>query len=358
MNRKTLFLIISLLISASVLSACSGALPASNWSGITADQDMAYLAHGTSLFAVNLSTQQEIWRFPVKPEAGVYYYAPPVLTADDQLIAGTYGPKGYHLYSLNPANSAINWTFDQAKGDYIASPLVTENAIYAANADGNLYALDLKGKLLWTFKAGGPLWATPAVNDVCSCLFVPSMDHKLYALNADTGTIRWESGDLGGAMVSSPTFASDGTVFVGTFNSEILALDAADGSIRWRFQTDGFVWTQPDLLDGVLYFGDSKGSLYAVDTNGTQVWKINSAGPIANKPLIKNGKLFLTAGTDSVYAYTLDGVSVWQVKLDGQLQGAVVSAGDRLLVSPLSSATALFMLTEDGAQQWAFVPEK
>lgn len=358
MKSKSLFLILSLLVSASLLSACSGVMPASNWSGITPAQDMVYLAHGAQLYAINISTQQEIWRFPAKAENGLYFFAAPVLTADNQLIAGSYGPSGYNLYSLNPASGSINWTFDQAKGDYIASPLVTETAIYAANADGNLYALDLKGNRLWTFQSEKPLWATPAMNDMCTCLFVPSMDHKLYALNADTGTIRWETGDLGGALVSSPNFSADGTVFIGTFASELVALSAADGDIQWRYPTEAFVWTQPSLVDDVVYFGDSKGNLYAVDTTGNLVWKITGAGPIATPPLIKNGNLYFTVGSDTVYAYSLAGVSVWQQTLEGQLQGPVISAGDHLLVAPLNSQTALYVLNENGVQQWAFVPEK
>lgn len=358
MKQKTLFLILSLLVTTSLLSACTGAMPASNWSGITADQDMAYLAHGSYLYAVNIKTQQESWRFPAKAENGLNFFAPPVLTADNQLLAGSYGPTGYNLYSLNPVNGSINWTFDQAKGDYIASPLVTDTAIYAANADGNLYALGLDGKRLWTFESEKPLWATPAIDDTCSCLFVSSMDHKLYSLDANTGEIRWMTGDLGGAIVSTPTFMENGTVFVGTFASELVALGADDGAILWRYKTDGFVWTQPNLVDGVLYFGDSKGKLYAVDTDSVKVWDVQTEGPVVSMPLIKNGTIYFTVGNDTIYAYSQAGSSVWQQLLEGQFQGSVVNSGDRLLVSPLNSQTALYVLTEDGAVQWAFIPEK
>lgn len=358
MKRNTLLLIVSLLVSASLLTACAGAIPASSWSGITADQDIAYLAQNAHIYAVNIKTQQELWRFPSKAENGLTFFAPPVLTADNQLIAGSYGPGGYNLYSLNPANGAQNWTFDQAKNHYIASPLVTEDRIYAPNSDGKLYALDLKGNLQWTFTSEEPLWASPAVNDLCTCLFVPSMDHTLISLDAATGKVRWQTGDLGGAIVSSPTFAEDGTIYVGTFASEVISLSADKGEILWRFQTNGFVWSQPNLVDGVLYFGDSKGTLYAVNTDGAEVWNLKTAGPIVTTPFVQDETIFITEGTDTVYAYSLDSTSIWQQKLEGQLQGAVVGSGDRLLVSPLNSQTALFVLTSAGALQWSFVPEK
>ena len=357
MKSKTLLLILTLFVSASLLSAC-GAVAASNWSGVAADQDMVYLAHGSFVYAINLENQQELWRSPAEIDRNITFFAAPVLTPDRQLLIGSYGPKEHNLYSVNPDNGSIKWKFDQAKGDYIASPLATDTAIYAANADGTLYALDLNGKLLWTFKSEEPLWATPAINDACSCLFVPSMDHKLYALNVETGEIRWETGSLGGSMVASPAFADDGTVYIGTFANELVALSAENGAILWRYKTDGFVWTQPQLVDGLLYFGDSKSTLYAVDTAGKEAWKVKVDGPIATNPLIKNGNIHFTTGTDAVYAYDLEGNRVWQQTMEGLFQGPVISSGERLLVSPMNDQTALYVLNENGIQQWAFIPEQ
>ncbi len=359
MKRKTLLLIFSLFITASLLAACTGAAPASSWSGIAANQDVVYLAYNAHVYAVNITTRQELWRFPAKAQNGITFHAAPVLTSDKQLIAGSYGPGGYNLYSLNPSNGSLNWTFDQAKNHYIASPLVTEEGIYAPNSDGNLYALDLKGNLLWTFKSKKPLWATPATNTQCDCLFVPSMDHTLYALEAKTGAVQWETGDLGGAMVDAPAFSENGTVFIGTFGSELIALSASDGKVEWRYKAGGLIWSQPNLVEGILYFGDSKGALYAVEAaNGTEKWKFQVAGPIVATPLIQNGTIYVTEGTDAVYAYQMDGASAWQKKLEGQLQGAVVATQNNLLVSPMNSQTALFVLDESGVQQWAFIPAK
>jgi len=42
--------------------------------------------------------------------------------------------------------------------------------IYAPNADYNLYALDLKGQLQWTFEADQSIWGAP-VSDGTNNLF-------------------------------------------------------------------------------------------------------------------------------------------------------------------------------------------
>ncbi len=43
----------------------------------------------------------------------------------------------------------------------IGGVLVANNMIYAPNADYNLYALDLKGQLQWTFAADQSIWGAP-----------------------------------------------------------------------------------------------------------------------------------------------------------------------------------------------------
>jgi len=105
------------------------------------------------------------------------------------------------------------------------------------------------------------------------------LDHYLYALALNDGSVKWES-DMGGAMVGSPTLA-DGVLYVGTIGSEVVAVDAETGKDLWRFATSGEVWAQPVVHDSVVFFGDLKGTLYGVDAKtGAQVWKVENAGQV------------------------------------------------------------------------------
>src|SRR5258708_8861650 len=50
-----------------------------------------------------------------------------------------------------------------------------------------------------------------------------------------------------------------------------------DGKIANRFKTQGWVWATPIVKDGILYFGDLNGYLYAVDeANLKQKWSTTS----------------------------------------------------------------------------------
>lgn len=83
-----------------MLSACAGAAnTATSWPGLTVDDQFAYVAYNTQVYAVDLSNGKEVWRFPDEPDNSVTFFADPELTDDGQLIVGGYD---FNLYSLEP----------------------------------------------------------------------------------------------------------------------------------------------------------------------------------------------------------------------------------------------------------------
>ena len=128
-----------LILTAVLLSGCSGGALATSWPGLLVDQNTGYLADNAFVYAVNLENGSLKWKYPAdKAEKGKFFYAPPVMTEDGQLIVGGYD---HVLYSLDKNTGAVLWTFPTAGGTgakdrYIASPLVTAQGIFAPNADG------------------------------------------------------------------------------------------------------------------------------------------------------------------------------------------------------------------------------
>jgi outer membrane protein assembly factor BamB len=157
MKTKLILPIAALIALSLFLGGCATGMTPSSWNGMTADADYVYVSGGTNVYAVNLETHAEAWRFPVKATV----FSAPVLTADGQLLVGGYD---HVLYSLDPADGSENWRFDQARDRYIGSPLVANEMIYAPNADYTLYAVDLDGDPLWSFKADQSLWGTPVTD--------------------------------------------------------------------------------------------------------------------------------------------------------------------------------------------------
>src|SRR5260370_11106952 len=75
----------------------------------------------------------------------------------------------------------------------------------------------------WTAITGDRIYSTPAV--VNGVVYVGSWDHKLYALNATTGTTLWTA-TTGDYIQSSPAVVN-GIVYVGSYDGKLYAFNAA-----------------------------------------------------------------------------------------------------------------------------------
>jgi outer membrane protein assembly factor BamB len=358
MIQKKLLLSLALILLAGALSACvGGAGIASSWPGLTVDGETAYLAYNNHVYGIQLPGGTEIWRYPRERENQVTFFAEPAPTPDEQLIAGGYDSV---LYSLNPANGQENWQFAEAGNRYIASPLAVEEGIFAPSADNTLYALELDGTKRWEFSTQGEIWARPVANPECECIYLASMDHHVYAVDPQDGRLIWQTQDLGGAIVGTPTLSETGVLYVGTFGSEILALNVEDGSLLWEFPTEGWVWSGPALANDRLYGGDLDGFFYALDAaSGAEIWRMTPDqldGPIAAKPLVTEEAIYITTELGSVFAVSDTGSIIWTKTLEGKIYASPVLAGDMILVTPSQPNRFLVALDKQGTEMWSFPP--
>lgn len=352
--RRTIFLLLLLTLA---LSACSGAYArSSGWPGLNAHDTTAYLSYNDGVYAVDLKKGQILWQFPEKANQKQRFYAPPVLTPDGkQLLAGSYD---HNLYSLDPASGQLLWRFEGAQGYYIGAPLVTEAAIYAPNADGRLYALSPAGQPRWTFRSNQALWATPATDG--QRLYLPAMDHHLYALNPDDGQILWQT-DLGGAMVSAPALA-EGILYLGTFADKVVAVQATDGQTLWEAATKSWVWSTPAYAQGRLFFGDVEGTFYALNAqDGSMLWSMQPDGPIVGTAAIGQDTVYFTTEQGTLYAVNAeDGTVRWTYNAGATLQtGPVLTADGLVLIAPTDGTDLLKALdAANGQPRWTIQPAK
>ncbi|MFO3798045.1 MAG: PQQ-binding-like beta-propeller repeat protein, partial [Anaerolineales bacterium] len=122
-------ILLPLILMLFFLSAC--ATPASaTWSGIYATEEVAYLAAGSYLYAIDLQNGQERWHYPEKATASLQFYAAPLLTSDGQLILGSAGSDNA-LLSLDAKTGRERWAtpFRGAKDHWIASPFEWQDAL-------------------------------------------------------------------------------------------------------------------------------------------------------------------------------------------------------------------------------------
>jgi outer membrane protein assembly factor BamB len=357
LNTKRLILISLFALGALMLSACSGQGVSNNWHGLAADAERAYIANSTFVYAVDLKTGNEIWRYPAEANGKLSFYATPVLTPDGQLLIGSAGTT-HPFVSLDPATGKEKWveSFTKGKGAWLASPLVLNETIYAPNTDGFLYTLDMNGKeAADPIKLGGALWAAPATDG--TLLYVTSLDHQFHIINPTEGVIS-DPIDLGGAAPSSPAVGADG-VYVGSFASTVEFIQS-NGRHEVIATAENWIWGSPVVDSETLYYADLDGKIYSLDlASGSQNWDVvKPDGPIVASLLVVGDQIYAATEAGTLVALDREGKTVWEKTVGAKIYTTPVVAGDLILVAPYQAEFALAAYDMQGKQAWTFTPAK
>lgn len=188
-------------------------------------------------------------------------------------------------------NLKVHWTFlTPAKARITAEVIVANGMLYWGSWDGVLHASDPNtGKDIWTKSLGVQLGgcshqkkgvitsatvATVPINGTAtSVVFVGAGASNLYALNALTGTILWQTNldSNPASFLYSSTDVYNGSIYIGVAStgdcplvqSSIMQVNASTGVIQNTFNIvpngciGGGVWGTPtiDEATGKIYFG-------------------------------------------------------------------------------------------------------
>lgn len=358
MNTKKLTIFFLIIIGALFLSACSGnrATLVNTWPGLAADDTRAYLAKGAHVYAVDVATGEEVWRYPAETDNDIVFYATPVLTNDGQLLIGSEGTN-HELVSINPETGKDNWAepFIGAKGKWVGSPLVFNDVIYAPNTDGFLYILDLSGKQISDpIEIGGALWSAPVTDG--TYIYINSLDHHSHKLDPATLQLA-EPVDLGGASPASPAVSENG-IYVGSFASNLQFIDS-NGNSEVLASSSNWIWGTPALDAETLFYADLSGNVYSLDiASGNQNWNdLQPDGPIVANLLVVQDQIYVATEAGTFIALDRDGKIVWEKEPGGKIYTTPVLSNDLILVAPYQAEFALAAYDAEGKQAWIFTPE-
>jgi len=387
MSKKFLFLTAALL-AVILLSGCTGGSVRGNtWPGLSASDNVAYLADGPFVYAVDINNGAELWRYPDQRSNKLLFYTTPYVTSDGLVIVGSSGSDA-SLLAIKPngnATPSLAWSYSGTKYHWVAAPLQIDNRLYAPNSDGNLYVFDLNDgqtnkEPVKVIELSNDLWAQPVTDG--TKLFLSALDHSLFAVDKDAYKVAWDE-NLGAAITSSPLLASDGNLFVGTFESNLEKFDPATGNHQAVEKTTDWIWGSPAELEKNLYFGDLSGHLYSYnldagkynwnpillppdnyDPTSTKADKTAneaSATAITASPIVVNDALLVTTESGAIYKVNPDGkFELWggqEQQPGGKIYTTPVLAGDLVLVSPMNSGAFLYAYDLNGKQKWSFKPK-
>jgi outer membrane protein assembly factor BamB len=131
-------------------------------------------------------------------------------------------------------------------------------------------------------------------------LYLGLLDHRLIALDAQTGELRWEfmTQDI---VTASPVVAR-GMVYAGSWDGFIYALDAATGELIWQREAHNSVRPSVAVQDGTLFATDDGGNLYILDARtGQEQLMFRTPDSGIASPVAANGLVYFPSG-GRVYA--------------------------------------------------------
>lgn len=203
------------------------------------------------------------------------------------------------LQQINPSNVSqlkVLWAYQmQAAGIAGAglqetTPLVANDIMYLTEAPSSVTALDARtGNLLWHWKPDISEEVLnigfPRINRGVALLddsvFVATLDARLFALDAISGAVRWETqvadNSVGFSLTLAP-LALDGKIIVGVSGAEagvrgfVDAYDSNSGELLWR----SFTVPAPGEPGSETWQGD------AWQTGGGSTWLTGSFDPELN----------------------------------------------------------------------------
>jgi outer membrane protein assembly factor BamB len=225
-----------------------------------------------SFYAFNLQTGEPVWQ----TLTGKAIESSPAV-ADGIIIFGTNGGL---IIALDAATGKEKWRYSTGISDVKSSPLVADGMVFIGSNDGNIYALTTKGALKWTYSTGNNVESSPS-------MFDESVKKEQIILDSSK---------------------KDGTIFVGSKDFNFYALDSQTGALKWKFQTAGYVDSSPAISNDVVYFGSRNNFIYALDANtGRMLWR-NTTGEkdkdYITSPAISGNMLYAVTHGGMIYAYS------------------------------------------------------
>ncbi|MGC8832984.1 MAG: PQQ-binding-like beta-propeller repeat protein [Armatimonadota bacterium] len=295
------------------------------------------------------------WKIPLSTSL-----SSPAVAGDGTMFIGT---RDKSLAAVRPSGELV-WTLSDTegkKGWVRSSPAVAEvrtsqgeveSVVYAVCQPSSLVAVSKAGKLLWEahLAADGGGYPSPVVRpDGTIC----AADGSELAAFTPDGTELWRV-KLGGATVSSPASAQDGTVYIGCDDGALYAV-SPDGELLWRFWTQAGIRSSPTVgADGTVYFGSADGFAYAVAPNGKELWRFFVGGEIAAAPAVgADGSVYFASTSGNLYALSPFGEKLWQFRAESPLLVAPVLDSAGMVYAAAGDGT-LYCIKPNGAVLWTY----
>ena len=275
----------------------------------------------TTFYALDALTGEEKWKkslegsittSPIISNEMLYF-------CTDRFCYGVDKDTGHEHWVFSPEQRDLNAGSCDKCALKFSQPTANNSFIYVGSLDHNLYALDAQtGVMKWSFKTDNSILNAPTISD--GKVYLGSNDGNIYVIDAQTGigvqkfSIRSsldENSELG--IYATPLIDST-TIYA--VNGSLVALDIQSGNIRWQFSSQS---PFEQIIGNPLMFENSiitptMDAIFAIDkATGEPIWKFSDInGGVFFSPILENGNIYF--GDSSGYLYIVSAETGHQIR--------------------------------------------
>ena len=251
-------------------------------------------------------------------------------------------------------------------------PAIAYGRLFLASNNGLFMAVSARtGKRAWAYPTHRCVASSPAVSSFeggtvyetflnrrpCNAEG-SNLDGEVIAFTAGLGKVRWRK--RFGPTETSPLVAN-GLVYVGDWRGKVYALDEATGAVRWRFETGGKVKGGPALAGRRLFVGSYDGHVYGLDARtGKLLWRASAqarlgpTGTFYSTPATAYGRVYIGSTDGKVYSFgAASGRLRWSHGTGGYVY-ASPAVWNKLVFAGSYSGTFYAFDAATGDVRWSF----
>jgi outer membrane protein assembly factor BamB len=266
-------------------------------------------------FVRGISPQGKLdWTFQTQG----HFVAGPTLRDGVAYVAGGDGT----LYALDSRTGRLKWQFDSGE-ELLTSPVLDEQTVLVATENDALLAVERQsGKLRWRYHrdlhgaAGFRIFgaADPTIHQ--GTIYIGFSDGSLVALKQSDGTVKWErslttEGKQFLDVDTTPIIDASGRLYAASYKDGLYALDSETGAIKWHTTKAGI--TGLALRRSLLFSsGDQMLGAYLSDS-GKQIWSVDLGSRASRRLLVAKGLVIAPTSAALLFVDSVNGrtLSSW-----------------------------------------------
>lgn len=271
----------------------------------------------------------------------------------------------------------------------IQTPNIEDTKIISVTKQGNVYQLDRKGNISWTFEAKEKLslresmfideeafnsiYAKPLImqdkkNNVQRIVF-GSQNSWIYCLDGQ-GKLLWRH-KTGGAIKATPAFLKldkqqEPYIVCGS-NDKFIYLFDVQGKLKHKLFAREPIETTPSAINKYIVVGTKKGNVVAINLEGELNWTFSTNKKISAKAiptkLRKDDKIALLVGShdNTLYALSAQGEVLWTFHTNGAITSEAIvlpfnEAFEREIIFG-SCDNTVYCVNHEGELLWSYETE-